>query len=126
MKYNIPKIFFFLPSLFYYGLIFFLSSQSYQVKVDILFYDKLIHFIEFGILGFLLSLGFFVVNVSFKKKFIWVLFIGFVLALFDEIHQYFVPLRELEVFDLTADVIGVIGGFFIFTYFCKKTNLTYS
>ncbi|MFO7979482.1 MAG: VanZ family protein [Candidatus Aminicenantes bacterium] len=120
MRHKIYKLLFFLPSLFYYSLIFFLSSKSYQVNIEIFFFDKVIHFIEFGVLGFLLSLGFFTFSISSKKKFIFVFTIGTLLAVLDEIHQFFVPLRTLEILDLAADILGIGLGFFIFNYFYKK------
>jgi VanZ family protein len=122
MRLNIPKLFFFFPSLFYYALIFFFSSKSYPVEADVFLFDKMIHFIEFGVLGFLLSLGFFVFKDSFKSNFFLVFSIGSILAVLDEIHQFFIPLRTLEVFDMAADILGVGVGFFIFAYFYKKNN----
>jgi VanZ family protein len=122
MRQNFTKFLLFLPSLFYYSLIFYLSSQSYQVNVDIFFLDKVIHFVEFGILGFLLSIGFFAHNISLKNKFYFVLIIGSVLAVLDEIHQVFVPLRVMDPLDLAADVLGVCLGFFAFNYFYKKNK----
>lgn len=120
MRRKISKFLFFLPSLFYYSLIFFLSSKSYQVNIDIFLLDKVIHFIEFGVLGFLLCLGFFAFDPSIKKNCIWILSTGSLLALLDEIHQFFVPLRAIEVLDLVADVMGIGVGFFIFILFYRK------
>jgi len=122
MRFNISKFLFFIPSLFYYALIFFLSSKSYGVKTDIFLFDKTIHLIEFGILGFLLCWGFFVINNSTRKNFIWVLSTGSILAFLDEIHQYFVPLRTMEALDIAADIIGIGVGFFIFVYLYRKIS----
>lgn len=122
MRPNFTKLILFLPSLFYYSLIFYLSSQSYQVNVDILFLDKVIHFVEFGLLGFLLSLGFFAQTISLKSKFFFVFIIGSVLAALDEIHQIFVPLRVMDPLDLAVDILGVCFGFFAFYYFYKKSR----
>jgi len=122
MRNKLYKLLLFLPSLFYYSLIFFLSSKSYQVNIEIFFFDKGIHIIEFGVLGFLLSLGFFTFSLSFKNKFILVFTIGSLLAVLDEIHQFFVPMRTMEAFDLAADILGIGLGFFIFNYIYKKTG----
>lgn len=78
--------------------------------------------VEFGILGFLLCWGFFTVNASIRKKFILVFSTGSILALLDEIHQFFVPQRTLEILDLAADIIGIGAGFFIFVYFYNKNK----
>jgi len=122
MRNKLYKLLLFLPSLFYYSLIFFLSSKSYQVNIEIFFFDKGIHIIEFGVLGFLLSLGIFNFSLSFKNKFILVFTIGSFLAVLDEIHQFFVPMRTMEAFDLAADILGIGLGFFIFNYIYKKTG----
>lgn len=125
MSRPIKKFLFFLPSAFYYALIFFLSSKNYQVKVDILFFDKIIHLIEFAGLGFLLSLGFFMFNLSFRSKFFLVATSGIILAILDEIHQFFVPLRSMEAWDLAADVAGIVLGFFVFKFFYVRKKGVY-
>ncbi|MDH4257711.1 MAG: hypothetical protein OEV50_02790, partial [Candidatus Aminicenantes bacterium] len=53
------KILFFVPAILYYGLIFFLSSRSLRSQVDILFFDKVVHLLEFALLGFFLAFGYF-------------------------------------------------------------------
>jgi len=113
-KDHLHRFVFFLPSMVYYALIFFLSSKSYQIKMNIVFFDKMIHLIEYTVLGLLLSLGFFALKTSFKSRFILIFISGSVLAGLDEIHQCFVPLRSMEVLDFAADVTGIILGFFIF------------
>lgn len=125
MRHKIFKIFYLLPSLLYYALIFFLSSQNYRVKINIDFADKLIHLVEFGLLGFLLSLGFFAWVQSLRKRAVWVFSIGFVLAVLDEVHQIFVPLRTWEVLDLMADILGISIGFYVFTVFYKRIKVIY-
>jgi len=122
MKHNMKRLIFFLPSLVYYAAIFILSSRSYQVNVGILFFDKMIHLIEFAVLGFLLSLGFFILETSFKCKFIWVFCTGSLLAVLDEFHQFFVPSRTMDVLDMAADIAGIAAGFFVFVLFCKKVK----
>jgi VanZ family protein len=122
VKPNMKKLILFLPSLVYYALIFILSSRSYQVKVEILFFDKLIHLVEFAVLGFLLSLGFFVFKTSFKCKFIWVFCAGSLLAVLDEFHQFFVPYRTMDALDMAADIAGIAAGFFVFVLFYRKVK----
>jgi len=125
MKRHMKKLIFFLPSLVYYAVIFFLSSRSYEVKVDIPLLDKFLHLIEFAVLGFFLSLGFYLLKTSFKRKFFWVFCIGSLLAVLDELHQFFVPYRTMDALDMAADVTGIIAGFFAFALIYKKIRWIY-
>ncbi len=119
------KLIYFLPSFGYYAIIFFLSSRSYKLKVGILFFDKFMHLIEFAVLGFLLSLGFFLLKTSFKRKFAWVFCIGSFLAGLDELHQFFVPSRTMDALDIAADIAGIIAGFFAFILIYNKIKWIY-
>ena len=91
-------------------LIFILSSLSNPSPVpipDIFMADKLIHFIEYAILGFLLFAALYE-GMAVKKA----VFLSFIMATIygatDEFHQYFVADRDSDLFDLLADSIG--GG----------------
>lgn len=109
------RVLFFAPAALYYILIFYLSSRSHIVKVDIPFFDKGIHLVEFSIMGFLLAFGYFMSFVtSSGVKIILTLVSGFLLAILDELHQYFVPLRSFEIADLIVDVFGIFLGFFVY------------
>ena len=68
--------------------------------------NSLMHLCEFGLLSFLIFFGF-----SPRVKPIYLLTIAFLYASFDEIHQYFVPYRYFDVFDLIVDFVGVVLGF---------------
>jgi VanZ family protein len=85
----------------YMVLIFYLSSIPLEFpeianKLDPIKFS--LHVIEYTILGFLL----FNLNKSLKFSF----FIGALYGISDEIHQYFVPFRAMDIFDIIADVIG--------------------
>ncbi|MBD3414162.1 MAG: hypothetical protein GF421_07015 [Candidatus Aminicenantes bacterium] len=120
------KWLYFLPAFLYYALIFFLSSRSYQTKVEVPFFDKFLHLLEFAGLGFLLSLGFYARDVSLKSRFGLVFSIGLILSGLDELHQFFVPMRYMDGFDLIADMIGVITGFFVFIFISRKLKWNHS
>lgn len=68
--------------------------------------DKLAHFVEYAVLGFLLCRG------LGKSSWRWILalalaaFYGFI----DELHQSFVPSREASGWDLLADGVGAFVG----------------
>jgi len=70
------------------------------------FLNTILHICEFGLFSFLIFFGFFS-----KVKPYYLLTISFFYALLDEIHQFFVPYRYFDVYDLIIDSIGVVFGF---------------
>lgn len=118
---NSSKIWWFVVFL-YMGIIFFLSSIPGK-DVPLLFphSDKLLHLTEYGILGWLLrkALSF----SSLKYPGILVVLIGTLYGLSDEIHQIFVPGRDMSIFDLTFDALGTVlaQALFIRSTNFKKT-----
>lgn len=114
------KILFFTPAALYYAFIFYLSSRSYDIKIDILFFDKVIHIVEFAFLGLLLSFGYFMsLQSSIKVKTVLTFCSGILLGSLDEFHQYFIPRRSVEFFDVFADVIGILIGLLLYYYFSQ-------
>ena len=99
------------PIIVFAILIFVLSSFRQKLPIpgegvpifDYSFY--IYHIGEFGLFSMLLMLGFY---PEFKLYFL----IGFSLlyAIFDEVHQYFVPTRFFDVVDILCNSIGVILG----------------
>jgi len=111
------------PIVFYYALIFFFSSVKSPGSIQYPFqhFDKIIHFFEFGILGFLLARAFCFHSSSFlvlKKVILFVFLAVAIMAGLDEFHQYFVPPREADILDWLADVSGgvvfTVVAFFIY------------
>ena len=70
--------------------------------------DKLIHFIEFGILGILLYRAF----SRMSRPYLLTVITGALYAASDEFHQLFVPGRQCDFWDFAADVCGIllVGG----------------
>ena len=116
-------------------LSFFRSDQSLADVVSLAGYfehpiRKIAHFLEYGILGALFSGGFLpVVKIIRKdsgkagKLYRRDVLMVFILAAFDELHQYFVPGRYASVWDVVLDTFGCIV-FLIFMYLIfdrKKT-----
>lgn len=119
----IRRILFFVPAILYYGLIFFLSSRSFESRVDILFLDKGVHLLEFTLLGFFLAFGYFLsLKSSVATKSYLTVLSGMLLGGLDELHQYFVPTRSLEAMDFVADSIGVLAGLLIY-FFISRTGM---
>ena len=103
-----------LPVIIYATAIFVVSSIQEPLKgVELFPYsDKLLHFIEYAIFAFLMirALG----SLRSDHKILYlrraavaiVVFYGFT----DEIHQCFVPQRDMSIFDLLSDTLGALVG----------------
>ena len=98
----------------------FFSFANLSIK-NLWKYDKLIHFVEYFILGFLLF------NVLFEKSFTkkdlsyYILFITLV-PVIDESIQFFTPYRIPSLYDLLADYFGVYLGCFLYYKFFRGAN----
>lgn len=74
--------------------------------------DKLAHFGEFFIFGWLVARSFTGLGWSERKLFLWTILIGLQLGAIDEFYQGFVPGRERSLLDLLADVLGTSAGWY--------------
>jgi len=84
-----------------------------QVFWDV-FYRKLAHAAEFGILNLLLWRAlYYGENVSFKKALLWSLLLTVLYAASDEFHQYFVPSRQARWQDVAQDSLGAMAVNFV-------------
>jgi VanZ family protein len=92
-------------------VIFYYSSLSYpvpQTVQEVTFFDMntVLHIGEYAVFSFFLTFGLYK-----KIKNYYIVSIGFLYALSDEIHQYFVPYRYFDFLDVLADGIGVFIGY---------------
>jgi len=105
---------FHLPPIFYAILIFTLSSLSTLPKPlpDFSLQDKLLHFFEYSVLGWLIwnSARKWNVRMSHFPLLFIAIIIGIIYAASDEVHQYFVPGRYCDIYDLLADTVGLAAG----------------
>jgi VanZ family protein len=76
------------------------------------FRDKLAHFGEYFVFGWLVARCFDGEGWSARRHFLWTLLIGAWLGTLDEFYQGFVPGRERDVLDLLADVVGTAAGWY--------------
>jgi len=116
----------FLPALAYMGLIFFLSSRSSNElpQYSWMRFDKLLHTLEYGGLGFLLMFGL----TRWVRHSVAALALAAALGLLygvsDEFHQSFVSGRQgNDPGDMTADLIGATLGaiaFLVLTRLLRK------
>jgi len=112
-----------LPVFLYCGIIIYLSSQSYPSRhlPSFLFglSDKLVHGIEYGILGILLFRAFRQMTQPIGSIGLAVICaVGF--GITDEIHQWFVPHRHADIWDVLADTLGATIFVFGWVFLTKK------
>ena len=105
------------------ALIFYFSSMPKVefIPESLLSRDKLLHFIGFFFYGISTQLF---INTIFQNKKqatknIFVLIIGIIYPLSDEIHQSYVPGRDSDIYDFLTDLVGIILSLLIFTLILK-------
>ena len=102
-----------LPFIAYCGLIFVLSSFSRPFPPAAeLFSDKLLHVVEYFVLGLLAARALFSLDVKSSHKFLFMVAFVFstLYGLSDEFHQSFVPGRNAAIGDFVADAAGALIG----------------
>ncbi len=96
------------------GLIFLVSSFEVQIPLvqHVPFRDKGIHFVEYGILGWLCAAASSRTwpSASAWRIALFAVFITFLWGVSDEIHQAMVPGRTPDAVDAAADLIGAVVG----------------
>jgi len=106
-------------------LIFWLSSMSHVSilgltgAADILV-KKSGHGLEFFVLTLLMWRAFRSYGFSNKDSYAASAFISFFYAIFDEIHQLFVPLRHCSFWDFLIDVLGIAAFGLFFKLFLRR------
>lgn len=107
-----------MPVFLYAGAIFVFSSFSlpFFPGPEIRFIDRLLHVVEYGILGFLLGRAFLNASPSFFRRSFqaWAVGVAIFYGFTDEIHQFFVPMRSSNAIDLVCDGIGAVFAQFFF------------
>ena len=105
-------------------IIFIASHQSKLTVPDFGFKieDKIIHGIVYFIFGLSLVYSILRINPSFsllKLRYL-VIIIGILYGASDEVHQYFIPGRVCDIYDLIADSVGVYSSILIYPFLSKK------
>ncbi|NOX88450.1 MAG: VanZ family protein [Calditrichaeota bacterium] len=92
-------------------------------KLGIQIEDKLVHFLIFGILGWLLARGMSKELISGIRNhpFSVSIIMGILFAVFDEWHQSMVPGRDASAGDLIADTLGILV--FVAYFYYKREKL---
>jgi VanZ family protein len=113
-------LFYLLPAVGYAAVIFSLSSSSLDIEElrPVFEYDKLLHLVEYYILGYLLMRVFTTSPVSFlaENAVFATILVGTLYGASDEIHQYFVPGRDCSLLDFLFDAAGVVLAAVTFSF----------
>jgi len=115
MKINSLKTWYFILYIFF---ILYLSSRTMSGTSwisNLLVYDKLIHYFEYLILGFLLINALKIKTIS-RRKWSYAILFLFLFPILDESFQYFIPRRVPSILDGLADIFGGISGAIIRRY----------
>lgn len=104
---------YFVPLLILSITLFILSDmENLNINNEkIWFLDKIVHLIAYLFYGLTLQYAFINKDYISKKRVrtnILIIFLGTIFAITDEIHQYYVPTRHFDYWDIVFDVIGVI------------------
>ncbi|MFH1823870.1 MAG: VanZ family protein [Candidatus Firestonebacteria bacterium] len=109
------RFFYWLPVFVILAGIFYISSKSEFPGGQILnipFLDKIAHlFVYFLLSWFIFRALHYSENVRIKKAIFIAIIFSAIYGITDELHQYFVPLRDCSVFDWVFDCIGAILPF---------------
>lgn len=110
-----------LPVIIYCFFIFMVSEKGGGIYIPPLpFMDKIFHVALYAILGALYSRAH---NWQWGKgTFISTIMFTLFYGLSDEFHQFFVPERVPSVFDVIADGIGGVIGFYVFSFIVIEFN----
>jgi len=114
------------PTIGYCLIIFGLSSLSRGVYIPSLFgVDKVVHFVEYGVLGFLLARLIVNVQSTFSSRFLigLVVILATLYGISDEVHQAFVPGRNASVWDVLADGLGGLLGAFFYIRIVRRARI---
>ncbi len=120
---NLTKIKYLLPAIVVAVAIFVVSHQPniHLPEIGIDLFDKLLHLAAYLVLGLTINYAIFGLKPGIKpyNAFMILLICGTVYAFSDELHQYYVPGRDADVFDFIADIVGVILSFFVYKTLIK-------
>jgi VanZ family protein len=114
-----------LPVLVYATAVLVVGGQpNLRPPVEFHFADKFYHLLEYGGLGFLLARA---IRATLRVGVplfaaLMAAGLGGVLGLADELHQLYVPGRQCDMFDLMADVVGVLLAQLVFVLVHRRRD----
>jgi VanZ family protein len=116
-----------LPLIIYCLAIYIQSSYPGPKKMpSFTFFDKILHFGAYGLLGILFFRAYETLPLKANKTLLILLSIGSatLYGVSDEIHQYFVPFRRASIMDMAANTIGSICGVYFYQFWKAKKKPT--
>jgi len=114
------------PVVAYCGLIFFLSSFSHPLPPAAeLLSDKVLHVLEYSLLGFLSARALFSSDMGSSPALVCIIAFVFsaLYGLSDEFHQSFVPGRNAALGDFAADAVGAFLGAIVYWAFMARRGV---
>lgn len=90
-----------------------LSQQAFIVKELNYFIRKVAHFLIYMLIGMCSYYIALIFGEKIRRKALVTGFLCFVYALFDEIHQFFVPGRDFKITDILIDMLGAAIGMLV-------------
>ena len=116
-------IFYWLPLILYCLLIYIQSGYPSPQKLpSFKFMDKMLHFVAYGLMGILFFRAYQTLAIKQNRRMLIFLSIlsASVYGISDEIHQFFVPGRSADLFDVIADILGAICGAFFYQWWVSR------
>ena len=88
------------------------------------FADKILHFGAYGLLGVLFFRAYETLPLKANKTLLIFMSIGSatLYGISDEVHQYFVPLRQADMMDAVANTVGSICGVYFYHLWKSKNK----
>ncbi len=86
------------------------------------FMDKMLHIAAYAVLAILFYRAYQTLPIRHNLRLLLLLSIlsASLYGISDEIHQYFVPFREADIFDGVADIIGAIIGVLVYQTWVER------
>jgi VanZ family protein len=115
----------YLPPLIWAGLIILGSSipNLSGLETGITVEDKIVHFTEYFVLGFLVSRAVVRYGVVNKRRFPVMIMIVVAFGVLDELHQAFIPGRTVEMLDMAADILGALTSIMLYTWLVGRKTV---
>ena len=110
--------------LLFYVTVMFVNSMFSFIDIPIKHiwkYDKIIHFIEYFILGLLLFHVIYEIPKSKRNVIFWIIVVS-VIPILDESIQYFTPNRIPSFYDALADYAGCYSGCYTYSLINRLKN----
>lgn len=96
------------------------DTKGFKIDVESIV-RKIAHFILYFVLG-ILSADAFIAWGKKRRVFVWALVLCVLYAASDEIHQFFVPGRSMQLTDVLLDTLGSALGALLWIRVCTKES----